>query len=1274
MAKTQMILFHRPSNNRVISGSIYASQSTNYSYRLQQNPNEVITGPFQSIVRPNSPATQGLNIDLFEDISIPITYTILDVREPEKRKTSWSKTILIPGTKNNNRIFSHIYEIGQDGWVTIGNTSVYEGFNPNLRKEVIVNSDGVQIMKGNMQMKRIKRDKDGNIEYEISLNGDLTSLFYDVGTSKLTDLNWSEWDHEWNKENIINSWSGISKKTDDTTYNSIVSGSAVQIKRIFMSVTTGRLSIETFTNHGLQEDYWVNIDLYTGSAATKKLLAASGEWVVTEIISSKIFSVNYFYPKAFAEYGANGWTLPTGSESSYMYRRTATGKGYVYPMISWGDEFDYNSFPVTSFAPGFYVKEIFDKIMAETNSKYESDFLDSQFFKRLILLQKKPTYDINPREVSSRKFWVGLTQSYLTGCSFREQYWSGNNGGLWLNTTTPGLTAPTASQSANAGLFPSTTANKIPFNESGSFAVSQYENQSFYDGLTGTSSYNNWDSQGYKWKVQRSGEYTLTTNIKLSCWCDMNGYVGFPGTGTSSFTPSTKEYFPGTFNSNGPLGTNKTGVYVRFKIYRQRSNGPVDEIGTAEYKFDMNNNAKWSAGNTSNWKYFGRYQKDSWENVSITIPSTSTYFNENDEVWVEAKFFTQGDYGDYLGTPFNARRMIASFYERYPSDDPNYPYETNMINGEWFLQLNAASYIFNDPTPKSIENSTIEATNFLPKDMSCKDFLLSVIKMFNLHIEPDKQVEKKYYIEPRDTYYKDGSGGLSDYVDWTDKIDETSVDIIPMGELIAKYYIFENKEENDYWNARFKTDRGRPYSQYTKEIENDFLKNEVKVSIPLGTTMMINNPVDSDVVIPSIIQKESNGSFKPVSNSQPRMLIWGGKRPYTSQRGGATPNLNNAYFGNISGWEMLSGSASAAVSASSSVFNYYPYAGTVDSPTDPVYDINWYNMEENDFVYWDAARWTNENLYNKYWRNFIEEISDPASKVVIADLRLTPKDIYSLDFRKIYVIEGHYMRLQKVIDYDPVVNGLTRCEFLKLKSPSKFRRRSMTIDSNGFTDVQFSVNVNTTRPVIVTNIEVAPSRKRPEFGFNNTTPGVNLSNNSSVVTNGLSNYVGAGGRNIKVNGNENAVGGNATNIHISSGNGNYISGNVNNVNVIGTDKKYIAESDVTYINGIRYKNGIPISKSNVIDGGINVAVVRQSNSTTATTIDGSEDVVISAGSTTYENVIDPGVDAILPDQVELGISTQANPNPRTNLAGGYEIDLVDQSYVQVVRQRDEYKS
>jgi len=84
--------------------------------------------------------------------------------------------------------------------------------------------------------------------------------------------------------------------------------------------------------------------------------------------------------------------------------------------------------------------------------------------------------------------------------------------------------------------------------------------------------------------------------------------------------------------------------------------------------------------------------------------------------------------------------------------------------------------------------------------------------------------------------------------------------------------------------------------------------------------------------------------------------------------------------------------------------------------------------------------------------------------------------------------------------------------------------------------------------------------------------------------------------------------------------------------------------------------------------------VRQSASATINVINGGEDVVITGGSSTYENVINAGTDAILPDVKELGVTTTVNPNPRTNLSGAYTLITGSQSVAEVIRQADRYRS
>lgn len=1261
-------------------------------FTMGVNPNNTVT-PYLPPISLASAGAQGLRIDLYDDISIPITYTILDIREPDKRKTAWTKTLTVPGTKNNSRIFNHIYDMTRDSWVTIGNYHVYQGFNPNLRKEVILLQDGVQVFKGNLQLKKVSKKTGEQIEYDILLSGDLTSLFFDVGNAKIGDLDFSEWDHSWSKQNIVGSWHGDLVRNGSWFGNRNGQQTGGYVVNVSRQVSTGRVQFNMSSVHTLVAGDYVRT-FGSSQGFAKSLNSILGDFMVSEVLSSTSFTINHIYPLALHE-NSEAIALNT----FIVYKSVVNGMGYVYPMISWGDEYDSDSFPVTSFVPGMYVKEVWDKIMKKTNSTYVSNFLETQMFKRLVLIQKKDSYEANPREIAQGKFRVGIDSNRAVRT-------------LWTTATRMSCTennifSPTGSLLESIQNQPTTynatvdPGNKmvIPFSlESGGFGTGSYCDGNC-DGSTYSS--NNWNSSTYRWKVINAGKYQLQTSMNFSIACDMDGKTnqttnpnnssanGGVANGTASMNPGSGginsdgygDYWPGSnssadsysatpYNAYAPahgFAAGDTGAYIGLVIKLKRNgttrviaqNGKIFLLDPAQgwskiygWSGFYNNGAYYPA---TGWRYFGRYQPvndtrvsggsqvGDWDNANILTQLDDYFFMTGDEVWAESLYFING-VDRYTSSGISDRRAIC-FWEYN-----NQTQRVTDIMGKWKFQLKAPTVMWNTPANKSSENSLLTANKFMPKDMLIKDFLTSIIKMFNLHIAPDNQIERKYYIEPRDDYYYTGSNGISDYVDWSDKIDETSIDIIPMGELIAKTYTFENKTETDYWNKKFKEDRGRDYMKYSKEIENDFLKNEQKVSVAFGSTVMINDPENSDVVIPAILQKESDGSYKPISNSTPRILFWGGVKPYLASQG--TSILNT-------GWELLSSVevASAQGYGTSSKYTWYPYAGTVDSPKDPHYDLNWFNMEAGDFVYWNNARWSDHNLYNAYWRNMINEISDPSSIVLSAYFRLNASDISQLDFRKIYNVGGNYLRLQKIIDYDPVGDGLTKCELLKLKSPTRFTRRSVWSGE--------VIDIIKTYGTINREVLYYGPIKRSFIGggYGNTTP-VNV---KTITISGKGNYIGTS-KNVKVNGDENHIGDGAINVHISNGNSNRINGGMSNVTIIGTHNKVISESDVTYVNDIRYKNGVPISRASVIHGGFDVVLPTNGSNTVANIVHGGEDEANPAGSATFETVIHAGHDKILPDLAELGLSTYTTPNPKTNYVGGagYVVG-VTQSTVDLVR-------
>jgi len=191
--KTQLILFHRPYNAAILEDGTGTPTET-YAYRLAQNPNEVISQQLVGVTRPaNTNGASGLALDLYDSIPIPITFSILDIREPEKRRTSWSKTITIPGTKNNNDFFEHFYEVNGIG------------FDPLTRKACVVQYRGTDIFKGYLRLNSVNMISN-NIEYEVYILSEITDFSSLIADKTLRELDWSYLNHQQTYDAIVESW------------------------------------------------------------------------------------------------------------------------------------------------------------------------------------------------------------------------------------------------------------------------------------------------------------------------------------------------------------------------------------------------------------------------------------------------------------------------------------------------------------------------------------------------------------------------------------------------------------------------------------------------------------------------------------------------------------------------------------------------------------------------------------------------------------------------------------------------------------------------------------------------------------------------------------------------------------------------------------------------------------------------------------------------------------------------------------------------------------
>lgn len=142
-------------------------------------------------------------VDLSDNFDILISKSIADIKSPETRSSEWTKTVVIPGTRANNKLFGHIFEVEQ----TIqGTTQFAPDFNPNKKADVVVLLDEIEQLRGFIRLIQINVLDSTDIQYECSLHGQTADLFTTIADRKLNDLSFSEFNHTLSSGSVIDSW------------------------------------------------------------------------------------------------------------------------------------------------------------------------------------------------------------------------------------------------------------------------------------------------------------------------------------------------------------------------------------------------------------------------------------------------------------------------------------------------------------------------------------------------------------------------------------------------------------------------------------------------------------------------------------------------------------------------------------------------------------------------------------------------------------------------------------------------------------------------------------------------------------------------------------------------------------------------------------------------------------------------------------------------------------------------------------------------------------
>lgn len=458
-----------------------------------------------------------------------------------------------------------------------------------------------------------------------------------------------------------------------------------------------------------------------------------------------------------------------------------------------------------------------------------------------------------------------------------------------------------------------------------------------------------------------------------------------------------------------------------------------------------------------------------------------------EQVWVELSY---GALNSQIRKQFGNSNLLP------PTDVfQGISYNTTFPIGTPVGTFSSSNIFYNVLTQNTQPQELIEYSTVLPPNFKQRDFLTSIIKMFNLIVEPSKTIQKTLIIEPKDDYYAAGV-----VKDWTEKIDiNQPIEEQILAETQNVQTNLRYKDDKDIYNEDYKNNHGGiSYGEFQFFIDNDFISGQKKIENSFSPTPLVPIINSTQFVIPKI-GKVNNNVFSRTEHNARILTRYNSSTdatwPYSDYQfntGGqfnafvklTTDGFTNTPHPNyqIGDWIKVSqadgGVAKPALEGQFKIveiidtktivinlpFSSVGAGATIGGITTPLNGLlptaadtdAWQfegvkykaypylghfdnpqspsydlNYGQTTDLYYPEETVTNNNLYSSYWENTIEEVSHRDSRIITASFYLTAFDISDFRFNDKIFINGQYFKVNKIMNYDPTKEALVKIELIK---------------------------------------------------------------------------------------------------------------------------------------------------------------------------------------------------------------------------------------------------
>jgi hypothetical protein len=284
------------------------------------------------------------------------------------------------------------------------------------------------------------------------------------------------------------------------------------------------------------------------------------------------------------------------------------------------------------------------------------------------------------------------------------------------------------------------------------------------------------------------------------------------------------------------------------------------------------------------------------------------------------------------------------------------------------------------------------------------DFVRDILQMHAAVIIPSRSVPNEITVISIIDYI-----GAGNVLNWTQKLDiSKDITLSPTTEIQKRNFFFTYKNGGDVSSKLF-TDNGRTYGEYkllngytvnSSTPPNEFASGDFNIKLTAESTpaAYVNG---TNIPIPKFINDK--GEF-------------------------VAPNLRFLFLADISRVPMYDDSTATIQNIDVNIFNHYSSV----SASVGDYDLNFnpetplHSITTNPF----------RNLFNEYWRDYLNGLYNPETRILEAHFALDLSDILTFKYSDRVFIKDTYWRILEISDYKIGLYESTKVKLMKLVNPA----------------------------------------------------------------------------------------------------------------------------------------------------------------------------------------------------------------------------------------------